>query len=74
METFYYNTKILDVKQTRNLVPDNKFWLDYAEHLIAQKSQFISENFTECITPIQMLLCQTVLSMPQTTQASVHQF
>jgi hypothetical protein len=72
METFYYNTLLKGGRETMYLVPDNKFWLDYAEHIISKKTQFISENFTECITPVQMFLCQTVLDLPWTTSASLH--
>lgn len=52
METFYYNTLLKGGKESMYLVPDNKFWLDFAEHIISRKTQFISENFTECITPV----------------------
>ena len=74
METFYYDTKLKGGKETQHLVKENRFWCDYADFLLSSKTTFISQNFTECISPIEKFLCQTVLDMKPVTQASVHQY
>jgi hypothetical protein len=43
METFYYDTKVKGGKETQYLVPQNRFWCDYAEHLLSKRQTFISQ-------------------------------
>lgn len=53
METFYYNTKLTGGQETTNLIQDNQFWCDFADHLISGKKEgFVSHNFTLCTSPI----------------------
>lgn len=73
METFYYNTKLKQSHECVGLVSDNRFWLDYADHLVNNTTaSFISHNFTDCCTDIEKFFVKVLMDLPQVTNAAVH--
>lgn len=73
METYYFD----HASKTKDELCGNSFWCDYMDFMIRNEKdkKFVSQNFTDCYSDFsQRFLCMVVLDLPQSTQASLHQY
>lgn len=59
--------------QSKSLVSQNLFWVDYAEFLANQtQKEFLSTNFTECTTPMEVFFAGCLLALPSRNDQPKH--